>query len=102
VDTGLHAKRWTREEAIDYMLENTGIAESDVVSEIERYIVNPGQATAYKVGMMELLRLRSEAEQALGDRFDLRDFHDVILKHGALPLTAMRELVMKYIAATRG
>ncbi len=98
VDTGIHAKRWTREEAIDYMLTNTGITESDVVSEIERYIVNPGQATAYKVGMMEFLRLRSEAEEALGDRFDIRDFHDVVLKNGALPLTALRELVMEYIA----
>ncbi len=98
VDTGIHAKRWSREEAIDYMLANTGIAESDVISEIERYIVMPGQATAYKVGMMELLRLRDEAEQALGDKFDIRDFHDVVLKNGALPLTALRELVMKYIA----
>ena len=98
VDTGIHAKRWTREEAIDYMLTNTGIAESDVVSEIERYIVMPGQATAYKVGMMELLRLRNEAQEALGDKFDIRDFHDVILQDGALPLTALRELVMDYIA----
>jgi len=97
VDTGIHAKRWTREEAIDYMLTNTGIAESDVVSEIERYIVSPGQATAYKVGMMELLRLREESQEALGEKFDIRDFHDVILKNGALPLTALRELVMKYI-----
>ena len=98
VDTGIHAKRWTREQAIDYMLANTGTAESDVISEIERYIVMPGQATAYKVGMMELLRLRAEAQEALGDKFDIRDFHDVILKDGALPLTALRELVMKYIA----
>ena len=80
------------------MLANTGIAESDVVSEIERYIVNPGQATAYKVGMMELLRLRDEAKDALGDKFDVRDFHDTVLQNGALPLTALRELVMKYIA----
>ena len=98
VDTGIHAKRWTREQAIDYMLANTGTAESDIISEIERYIVMPGQATAYKVGMMELLRLRDEAQEALGDKFDIRDFHDVILKDGALPLTALRELVMKYIA----
>ena len=98
VDTGIHAKRWTREQAIDYMLANTGTAESDVISEIERYIVIPGQATAYKVGMMELLRLRDEAQEALGDKFDIRDFHDVILKDGALPLTALRELVMKFIA----
>ena len=97
VDTGIHAKRWTREEAIDYMLANTGMAESDVVAEIERYIVMPGQATAYKVGMMELLRLREEAQEALGDKFDIRDFHDVVLQNGSLPLTALRELVMKYI-----
>ncbi len=101
VDTGIHAKRWTREEAIEYMLENTGQAESDVVSEIERYIVRPGQATAYKVGMIEILRLRQEARDALGDRFDLRDFHDVVLGSGSLPLTALRELVMEYIAATQ-
>jgi uncharacterized protein (DUF885 family) len=98
VDTGIHAKRWTREEAIDYMLENTGIAESDVVSEIERYIVIPGQATSYKVGMMELLRLRDEARQALGDDFDIREFHDVVLQNGDLPLIAVRQQVMKYIA----
>jgi len=102
VDTGIHAKRWTREEAIDYMLANTGMVESDVVVEIERYIVIPGQATAYKVGMMELLRLRSEAQQALGDKFDIRDFHNVILQDGALPLTALRELVMEYIAEKQG
>jgi uncharacterized protein (DUF885 family) len=102
VDTGIHAQRWSRQEAIDYMLTNTGIAESDVVSEVERYIVIPGQATAYKVGMMELLRLRNEAQEALGDNFDIRDFHDVILKDGALPLTALRELVMKYIAQQSG
>ena len=98
VDTGIHAKRWTREEAIDYMQANTGMAISDVTSEIERYIVMPGQATAYKVGMMEILKLREEAKAALGDKFDLREFHDVLLKSGSVPLTLMRELVMKYIA----
>ena len=98
VDTGLHAKRWTREEAIDYMLTNSGLTENEVVAEIERYIVNPGQATAYKVGMMELLQLREKAKQTLGDKFDIRDYHDVILRNGALPLTAVREHVMKYIA----
>jgi uncharacterized protein (DUF885 family) len=101
VDTGIHAKRWTREEAIDYMVTNTGMPESEIVAEIERYIVNPGQATAYKVGMMELLRLREEAREALGDQFDIRDFHDVVLKNGSLPLTALRELVMKYIEETQ-
>ncbi|MEE8258471.1 MAG: DUF885 domain-containing protein, partial [Sphingomonadales bacterium] len=98
VDTGIHAQRWTREEAIDYMLANTGMAETDVVSEIERYIVLPGQATAYKVGMMEILRLRQEARDALGDKFDIRDFHDVVLKNGSVPLYLLRELIMDYIA----
>jgi len=99
VDTGIHSKRWTREEAIDYMLRNTGMAESDVTAEIERYIVWPGQATAYKTGMMEILRLREEARDALGDKFDIRDFHDVILGKGPMPLYMIREEVMKYIAA---
>lgn len=98
VDTGIHAKRWTREEAIDYMLKNTGIAESDVVSEIERYIVLPGQATAYKVGMMEILRLREEAREALGEDFNLGEFHDVVLTAGAMPLHVLREEVIAWIA----
>lgn len=78
------------------------MAESDVVSEIERYIVLPGQATAYKVGMMEILRLREEAKEALGDKFDLRDFHDVVLKNGQMPLSILREIVGEYIAETKG
>ncbi len=102
VDTGIHAKKWSREQAIEYMLENTGITETDVVAEIERYIVWPGQATAYKVGMMEILRLREEAREALGDRFDIRSFHDVVLKNGPVPLHVLRELVMAHIENTRG
>jgi uncharacterized protein (DUF885 family) len=101
VDTGIHHKRWTREEAIDYMLANTGMAESDVVSEIERYIVLPGQATAYKVGMMKILELREHAMNELGDKFDLRDFHDVVLKNGAVPLDILERIVNDYIEATR-
>jgi uncharacterized protein (DUF885 family) len=97
VDTGIHDKRWTREEAIEYMLANTGMAESDVVSEIERYIVSPGQATAYKVGMMKILELRQRAMNALGDRFDIREFHDVVLKNGAVPLEILERLVDEYI-----
>ena len=100
VDTGIHHERWTREEAIDYMLANTGMAESDVVSEIERYIVLPGQATAYKVGMMKILELRQKAMDALGDKFDLRDFHDVVLKNGAVPLDILERIVDEYIAST--
>ena len=98
VDTGIHAKRWTREEAIEYMLNNTGMAKSDVVSEIERYIVLPGQATAYKVGMMKILEVREKAKQALGDKFSLGEFHDVVLKNGAVPLDILERLVDQYIA----
>jgi uncharacterized protein (DUF885 family) len=99
VDTGIHDQRWTHEEAIDYMLANTGMAESDVVSEIERYIVLPGQATAYKVGMLKFLELRQKAMDSLGDEFDLREFHDVVLKNGAVPLDILERIVDDYILA---
>ena len=98
VDTGLHEKRWTREEAITYMLNNTGMAESDVISEIERYIVMPGQATAYKVGMMKILEVREKAKTALGDKFVLSEFHDVVLKNGAVPLDILDQLIEKWVA----
>lgn len=97
VDTGIHHKRWTREVAIDYMLKNTGMAESDVTSEIERYIVMPGQATAYKVGMMKILEIRENAKQTLGDKFDLAEFHDVVLKNGAVPLDILARIVDDYV-----
>ncbi len=97
VDTGIHHKRWTREQAIDYMRANTGLAETDVVSEVERYIVLPGQATAYKVGMIKILELRQKAMDSLGDRFDMRDFHDVVLKNGAVPLDILERIVDDYI-----
>ncbi|WP_442855127.1 DUF885 domain-containing protein [Colwellia sp. TT2012] len=100
VDTGIHYKKWTREQAIDYMKVNTGMAQSDVVSEIERYIVMPGQATSYKVGMMKILSLREKAKLALGDKFDLRDFHDVVLKNGAVPLNILERFIDDYIAET--
>lgn len=100
VDTGLHAKRWTRQEAIDYMKANTGMAESDVISEIERYIVMPGQATAYKVGMIKILELRQKAKEQLGDKFDLRDFHDAVLKNGAVPLEILERIIDQYIEKT--
>jgi uncharacterized protein (DUF885 family) len=98
VDTGIHAMRWSREEAIDYMLANTGSAESDVVSEIERYFVLPGQATAYKVGMIKILELRERAQSELGERFDIREFHDVVLTSGSMPLEMLEELVVDYIS----
>jgi len=101
VDTGIHHRRWTREEAISYMQANTGMAESDVVAEIERYIVMPGQATAYKMGMMKILELRQKAMDELGDRFDIRDFHDVVLKNGAVPLDILERLIDDYIELTQ-
>jgi uncharacterized protein (DUF885 family) len=93
VDTGIHARRWTREEAIDYMRRNTGMPETDVVAEIERYIVNPGQACGYKLGQLEILRLREHARAALGERFDLRAFHDLVLGGGGLPLEILAQMV---------
>jgi uncharacterized protein (DUF885 family) len=98
VDTGIHHSRWTREQAIDYMRSNTGIPESDVVAEIERYIVMPGQACAYKVGMIEMMKLRALAEQTLGDEFDVREFHDVVLKNGAMPLAILNRVVKDWLA----
>jgi uncharacterized protein (DUF885 family) len=102
VDTGIHEARWTREEAIDYMLANTGMAESDVVAEIERYFVMPGQATAYKVGMIKILELRDYAKSELGDRFDIREFHNVVLTNGSMPLEMLGQLVHEYVAAKKG
>ena len=97
VDTGIHAKRWTREQAIAYMREKTGMGEKEVTAEIERYIVSPAQACAYKVGMLKIQELRARAEQELGTRFDQREFHDALLKNGALPLEILEEQVNEYI-----
>ncbi|MFK7957404.1 MAG: DUF885 family protein [Lysobacterales bacterium] len=101
VDTGIHHKRWTREASIRYMRENTGMAESDVVAEIERYFVMPGQALAYKIGMTRILELRQKAKTALGDEFDIRQFHNVVLTNGSVPLTILEKLVDQYIADTK-
>ena len=97
VDTGIHAKHWTRDQAITYMRDKTGMGEKEVKSEIERYIVAPGQACAYKVGMMKIQELRSRAQQELGNKFDQREFHDVLLKSGSLPLEILEEQVNDYI-----
>ena len=101
VDTGIHRKRWSREEAIDYMYGNTGMAKHEVVSEIERYFVIPGQATAYKVGMLKILELRERARTALGEDFDIREFHDVVLGSGALPLSVLEKKVERWIKSRR-
>jgi uncharacterized protein (DUF885 family) len=102
VDTGLHHKKWTRQSAIDYMLANTGMPKTDVVAEIERYIVMPGQALAYKVGQLEILRLRDKAKRELGDTFDIKDFHEAVLQNGALPLSLLAQVVEEYIASAGG
>ena len=99
VDTGLHEKRWTREQAIDYLLTNTPNPEGDCRKAIERYIVMPGQATAYKIGMLKILELREDARERLGDAFDIRDFHDVVLKDGPVPLQILEENIEAWILA---
>jgi len=101
VDTGIHSRGWTREQAIRYMLDNSGMSETEVTSEVERYIAIPGQALAYKVGQLTILRLRAEAEEALGDRFDLREFHAQVLMTGALPLPVLERKINDWIASRR-
>jgi len=97
VDSGIHYKKWTREEAIDYMVSHTGMSRSEVTTEIERYIVWPGQATGYKIGMIKILEFRDRAMNQLGDQFDIKEFHNVILGNGALPLEILEQLVDEYI-----
>ena len=97
VDSGIHYKHWTREQAISYMMDNTGMAESDVTAEIERYFVDPGQALAYKAGMLKILELREKAKQALGPKFTLAEFHDQVLTHGALPLALLERVIDDWI-----
>ncbi len=102
VDTGIHAQRWTREQAIKYMLEKTGMGEKEVTAEIERYIVSPGQACSYKIGMLKIQELRAKAQKELGEKWDEREFHDVVLKNGALPLEILEQQVNAYLAAKKG
>lgn len=97
VDTGIHAKQWSEEQAVNYMLANSPLAEGAVRSEIQRYITGPGQATAYKIGMMQFLELRELASNELSDQFDIRQFHDVVLGAGALPMPILRERVERWI-----
>ncbi|MGB6319442.1 MAG: DUF885 domain-containing protein [Litorimonas sp.] len=99
VDTGLHHKRWTREEAIDYLKDNTPNPEGDIVKAIERYIVMPGQATAYMIGKIKILELREKAREALGEDFDIREFHEVFLASGPVPLDVLERRVDAYIEA---
>lgn len=99
VDTGIHAKKWTREESIAYYQANTPDTERDCIRMVERHIVMASQATAYKVGMLKIMELREKAKVAMGDAFDIREFHEVVLSNGALPLSILEEQVDEYIAS---
>ena len=97
VDTGIHSKKWTREQAVQYMLENIANPEGDIRAEVDRYIVWPGQATAYKIGMLKIGDLKKHAQAELGEKFDIREFHDVVLANGSVPLSILEELVNEWI-----
>jgi uncharacterized protein (DUF885 family) len=99
VDTGIHAMGWSRQQAIDFMKDNTVLAQNNIENEVDRYITWPGQALAYKLGQLEIMKLRDEAQQKMGARFDIKEFHDVVLKNGALALPVLREQVEAYYAA---
>ena len=101
VDTGLHHMGWTRDQALDYMRKNLALTDTEIVNEVDRYIIWPGQALAYKIGQLEILALRDEAKAALGPRFDLRAFHDTILAPGAVPLEVLRRIVERWVASQR-
>jgi uncharacterized protein (DUF885 family) len=101
VDTGAHAKHWTREQMIEYMTANNPMTVEDATKETERYIDNPGQALSYKIGMLKILELREKAKAELGAKFDIRDFHDAVLKNGAVPLPVLEGLVDDYVAAKK-
>jgi uncharacterized protein (DUF885 family) len=101
VDTGIHSKRWTREQAIGYFQQNSLLSERDIAKEVERYFNWPGQATSYKIGQLKIVELRRRAEQALGTRFDIRDFHAAVLENGSLPLDILEQQVDAYIASAK-
>ncbi|MCF1422719.1 DUF885 domain-containing protein [Mangrovimonas futianensis] len=101
VDTGIHAKGWTREEAIKYSLENEAEDAASIESEIERYMANPGQALSYKIGQLKIIEMRKKAEQELGDKFDIKDFHDQILETGCVPLALLEERMNQWIASAK-
>ena len=101
VDTGLHAKGWSRERAIRYMQDNSSLAGTDIEAEVERYIVNPGQALGYKIGDLRIQAMRRKAAEALGSRFDVREFHAQVLMDGSLPLDVLEAKIDRWIAAQR-
>ena len=99
VDTGMHAKGWSREQAIKFSMENEGLSEARITAEVERYMAIPGQALAYKIGQLRILEMRHKAEQTLGRKFDIRAFHDEILKDGVLPLDVLELKMNEWIAS---
>ncbi|MCW9027885.1 MAG: DUF885 domain-containing protein, partial [Kangiella sp.] len=101
VDTGLHHKKWTREQAIKYMAEKTGTAQSSVVSEIERYMVWPGQALGYKLGMLNIVEQREKAKEELGEAFDIKEFHDLVLLGGAVPMSVLNDKIDAWIESKK-
>jgi len=101
VDTGLHTRQWTREQAIDYFLQNSPLSVGDATVEVERYIARPGQALSYKIGMLKIQELRAKAEAELGESFDIREFHDAVLRNGAVPLPILERVVEQYIARVK-
>ena len=101
VDTGMHAKGWSRDQALRYLAENTALSMHEVTTETDRYIGWPGQALAYKMGELKIRELRGRAEQALGARFDVRDFHDAVLRNGSVPLSVLESQIAEYVAAAK-
>jgi uncharacterized protein (DUF885 family) len=101
VDTGLHAKGWTREQAIRYSLDNEAESEANIISEIERYMANPGQALSYKIGQLKIRELRTKAEKELGKNFDIREFHNQVLETGCVPLAILEDKINNWIAASK-
>jgi uncharacterized protein (DUF885 family) len=100
VDSGMHVFGWQRQQAIDYMLAHTTETPDDVAAEVDRYIIWPGQATAYMLGMLEIQRLRAEAQQKLGPKFDIKAFHDRVLEDGGVPLGYLNQKIRGWIAAS--
>lgn len=98
IDTGIHAMGWSREKAIQYLIKYTGKNEQMAIQEVERYFISPGQACSYKIGQIKILQLRQRVKEALGDKFDIKEFHNVVLENGSLPLELLEEYVMEYIS----
>jgi uncharacterized protein (DUF885 family) len=101
VDTGIHSLGWSRQQAIDFFLQNTGKSEHDIVVEVDRYVVWPGQALAYKLGELKIKELRAYATKELGPKFDIRLFHDEVLRNGAVPLSVLDSYIREWVAAQK-